>query len=254
MNAKLEISQIFGPTFQGEGSAAGRHCLFVRVFKCNLECGWCDTGYTWAVTEAKAAKTRSGHLYDKNDPAYGLKEMSPEEVIDELLKLWDIKNRPTIIVVTGGEPMMQQERLIPLIEQLWRWGCEVHIETAGTITPIPGFDQYVAQYNVSPKLTSSGNLQGKRYKPATLDWFARNERAWFKFVVTSDNWRADVQEATSIVESRGMFRHRIMMMPEGESYEANIDVARKMADAVLALGFGLTLREHVYIWPGDKDK
>lgn len=254
MEAKLGISQIFGPTFQGEGTAAGRHCLFVRTFMCNLECSWCDTGYTWAVTADKAMKTQSKIQYDKYDPAYGLKEMSPEDVIDELLKLWDIKNKPTIIVVSGGEPMMQQERLIPLIEQLWRWGCEVHIETAGTITPVPGFDQYVAQYNVSPKLTSSGNLQGKRYKPGTLRWFADCERAFFKFVITANNWKADIQEAASIVESRGMRPYRVMMMPEGSTAEANIYTAKKMADAVLALGFGLTMREHVLIWGDDKDK
>ncbi|MBW1597252.1 7-carboxy-7-deazaguanine synthase QueE [Streptomyces sp. JJ38] len=141
----LKISQLFGPTIQGEGSAAGRHCLFVRVFDCNLECTFCDTAYTWAVTDEKAAKTRSGRRYDRDDPAYGLKLMEPVDVLAGLRKLWDIQTRSTIIVVSGGEPMMQQQALFPVLQQLRDWGNEVHIETA-----------------------SSGNRLSKRYKPTVL--------------------------------------------------------------------------------------
>lgn len=50
-------------------------------FDCNLECEFCDTAYTWAVTDEKAAKTRSGHRYDRDDPSYGRKLMAPGDVL-----------------------------------------------------------------------------------------------------------------------------------------------------------------------------
>jgi 7-carboxy-7-deazaguanine synthase len=251
---KIGISQIFGPTFQGEGTAAGRHCLFVRVFDCNLTCKWCDTAYTWAYTPIRAAVTLSGKQYDKEEPHYGLKYMSYEEVLAELMKLWDFSAKPTIVVITGGEPMMQQQRLLPLVKALWNLGNDVHIETAGTIKPLEEFDSWVAQYNVSPKLASSGNLLHKRYKTGVLDWFARCSRAFFKFVITNYDTKNDLIESENIIEGRGIPRDNVMMMPEGESFEENIVVARKIANWVLEHGYGLTLREHVYIWPGDKDK
>ena len=43
----LAVSEIFGPTHQGEGPSTGRLCGFVRLARCNLSCLWCDTPYTW---------------------------------------------------------------------------------------------------------------------------------------------------------------------------------------------------------------
>lgn len=43
----LVVSEVFGPTHQGEGPHAGQLCAFVRLMGCNLSCSWCDTPYTW---------------------------------------------------------------------------------------------------------------------------------------------------------------------------------------------------------------
>jgi 7-carboxy-7-deazaguanine synthase len=40
------IAEKFG-SLQGEGPWAGQRCVFVRLSRCNLKCGWCDTRYTW---------------------------------------------------------------------------------------------------------------------------------------------------------------------------------------------------------------
>ncbi len=44
---QLLISEVFGPTLQGEGPSAGQAAAFVRLGACNLSCAWCDTAYTW---------------------------------------------------------------------------------------------------------------------------------------------------------------------------------------------------------------
>ncbi len=50
----LLVAEVFGPTFQGEGFSLGCRAAFVRLGRCNLDCGqgagatWaCDTPYTW---------------------------------------------------------------------------------------------------------------------------------------------------------------------------------------------------------------
>ena len=40
------VSEVFGPTLQGEGPHAGRPCHFIRLGGCNLSCSWCDTPYS----------------------------------------------------------------------------------------------------------------------------------------------------------------------------------------------------------------
>ena len=44
---ELLISEIFGPTIQGEGKSIGQTASFIRLGGCNLHCVWCDTPYTW---------------------------------------------------------------------------------------------------------------------------------------------------------------------------------------------------------------
>lgn len=41
----LLVSEVFGPTVQGEGKHCGRIAAFVRLGGCNLHCRWCDTPY-----------------------------------------------------------------------------------------------------------------------------------------------------------------------------------------------------------------
>lgn len=247
----LQVSQIFGPTIQGEGSAAGQHCLFLRTYSCNLECAWCDTAYTWADTPEKAAKTRTGFLYSRYDPILGKKSMTTEEVLSSLKTYWDWQENPTSIVITGGEPLMQQTDLIPIMDVLREYGNRIHIETAGTIRPISIFNEHVTQYNVSPKLASSGNRLSKRRKLEALHELVATRIAWFKFVITASAWQADLGEVNELVDTLNIDARRVMLMPEGETPEENIKTARLFAQSAINLGYGISFRTHILIWPGD---
>jgi len=245
---QIEINEIFGPTFQGEGTAAGQHCLFIRVAQCNLQCHWCDTPFTWAYTREKAQAHQSGKQWTRTEQIH---RMPPAQVLNELQLLWDVAERPTIIVVSGGEPMMQQMQLIPVLERLVAWGNRVHIETAGTLRPISAFDDLVTQYNVSPKLASSGNREAKRFKPLVLERFVGDHKAHFKFVVTSPN---DFWELDGIVVQLNLPAWRVQVMPEGTTLERNLEVAKEIADEALARGWGLSLRTHVALWGDERGK
>lgn len=237
----MRVNEIFGPTIQGEGSATGRHCMFVRMAMCNLECTWCDTAQTWAFTPEKAAKTESGIMYDRETNA---RSMNASDIIAELCALWPMRSMPTIVVFSGGEPMIQGADIAPLAGQLRSWNHEIHFETAGTLAPPWQLDNVVTQYNVSPKLAHSGNRESKRYKPEVLEWFAKNCKTWFKFVVKSYE---DLKEVDEIVFRTGIKPRRVMIMPEGITTEQNLDTAQKLFESIVYRGYGLSLRTHIMI-------
>ena len=79
-------------SIQGESSFAGLPCTFVRLAGCNLRCTWCDSEYTFS----------------------GGKKMSLEEVEAEVKRLAPAG----LIEITGGEPMLQERELLPLMEKL----------------------------------------------------------------------------------------------------------------------------------------
>lgn len=237
------VSEIFGPTIQGEGASMGRHCLFVRLADCNLECTWCDTPYTWAFTENKAAKTETGVRFDRTTNRI---EMSTSTIVESLINLWPIYVLPTTIVISGGEPLMQAEALVELAEVLsYKMSNSIHIETAGTLKVPPTLDTHVAQYNVSPKLEHSGNLLSKRFKPEVLSWFAATPRAWFKFVLRSVD---DFAQVDKIVTECGIDYNRVMVMPEGITAEQNLSTARLIVDEATRRGYGLSFRAHILLW------
>ena len=224
---ELVIAEVFGPTFQGEGPSTGRRAGFVRLGRCNLDCAWCDTPYTWD--------------WDRYDPAV---ELRGEPVASVLARLAEMA--PEIVVVTGGEPLLQQLRLVPLLEGCSERGWPVEIETNGTIVPDERVLDLVARWNVSPKLANSGVPLGKRIRPNALDVLSASGRAAFKFVVSEP---ADLDEVAGIVESHGL--DPVWIMPEGTDPSAWLERARALSDPVLARGWNLTPRLHVLLW-GDQ--
>ena len=221
----LVVSEVFGSTVQGEGPSIGRRAGFVRLGKCNQACSWCDTPYTWN--------------WDEYDPAVELHEMSVDEILQRVAAM-DVP----MVVVTGGEPLLQQRALEPLVRQLERTGVRIEVETAGTIAPTLG--ELVDQWNVSPKLANSGNPLERRYKPDVLRAFEATERAIFKFVACE---LADLDEIAPMVDECGLTD--IWIMPEGTDAATLEKRSAALADAVIARGWNLTTRLHILLW-GDK--
>ena len=103
------INEIFY-TIQGEGPWAGRPAVFVRFADCNLRCRFCDTDFTRKEV------------------------LSQEELIERITDIC-LKNACTRIVLTGGEPMLQD--LTSLIMGMPEYPMYYfQIETAGTVWPV----------------------------------------------------------------------------------------------------------------------
>lgn len=100
------VKEIFGPTLQGEGSHAGRPCVFLRFAVCNLACTWCDTDFR----------------------PEGATRMTADEIV-AALRTRDLHGA-RMVVVTGGEPTLQWD--VRLRDAVKAAGFRVHMETNGT--------------------------------------------------------------------------------------------------------------------------
>ena len=86
--------------------------------------------------------------------------MSVHDVITQLAAI-----DAQLLVITGGEPMLQQRQLIPVLEAARTHGWRVEVETNGTIAPLDAVAALVDRWNVSPKLAGSGVDQARRFAP-----------------------------------------------------------------------------------------
>jgi len=228
--AELAVSEVFGPTIQGEGPSAGQRAGFVRLGRCNLDCVWCDTPYTWD--------------WDRFDPAV---EVSKTAVPDVVARLEGMD--PGRVVVTGGEPLLQQRALIPLLEACAQRGWPVEVETNGTIAPEPRVADLVERFNVSPKTTNSGVTEDKRLKPHALKALVSTEKAVFKFVARDE---ADLEEIAALVEQHDL--RPTWVMPEGTDAAVVTERMRTLADPVLKRGWHLTPRLHILLWGDERGR
>jgi 7-cyano-7-deazaguanosine (preQ0) biosynthesis protein QueE len=231
---ELVVSEVFGPTFQGEGPTLGRRAAFVRLGRCNLDCSWCDTPYTWD--------------WDRYDPAVELSRRSVDEVVA------DVEGRGVDrVVVTGGEPLLQQRRLVPFLEAAAERGWAVEVETNGTVVPSPEVASRVERFTVSPKLANSGVDPARAIDPDALRAFAALPpgRAAFKFVVAAEG---DLDEVAAVVEAHGIDPATVFVMPEGTTPEVVVGTARAVAHAVTERGWHLTTRLHVLLWGDERGR
>ena len=204
--------------------------MFVRLGRCNLDCRWCDSSYTWD--------------WERFDPATELHTRSTTDVVAEL----DAIGAP-MLVVTGGEPLLQQRHLVPLVSAAHQRGWRVEVETNGTLAPIPELVTLVDQWNVSPKLAGSGVAHARRSQPAALRALAATGRAVGKFVVSDPFSGADLDEIAAIAE--GGHLTDIWVMPEATDAAALDAGLARLAPAVLARGWNLSSRLHIQVW-GDQ--
>ncbi len=120
-------------SIQGEGVLVGTPALFLRLARCNLRCPWCDTKYSW----------EGGREVKVDDLA--------KEIIEASLPL---------VVITGGEPLLQQRGVREIIEKSIELGYDgiFQIETNATIEPklLKGLKN--TKITLSPKITKDYNV------------------------------------------------------------------------------------------------
>ena len=225
---QLKVSEIFA-SVQGEGASAGAPSTFLRLAQCNLHCVWCDTKYTWDWT-----------TYRFED------EVRSEAASDLARRIRELSNDR--LVVTGGEPLLQDAALVELLGLL-DGGARpfVEVETNGTIAPNGALIERVDQWNVSPKLANSGDPERLRWKPEVLSLFHATGRAYLKLVVEST---ADADEADGLVRSLAWPEERVFLMAQAASRARLAEGAPLVSAEALRRGYRYSPRLHVERWDG----
>lgn len=222
----LKISEIF-QSVQGEGPHAGAPSAFLRLATCNLACRWCDTPYSWD--------------FSRYDYQAEVMELEPSEVVARL-PLGEGRR----LVVTGGEPLLQQRQLVALFESLPEDQI-VDVETNGTVPPLPILLERVHHFSVSVKLANSGEPVARRVRPNALVGLRASGRAWLKFVVQSS---ADCEEAEALAVELGWPKEQVMLMPEARSRAELSQLAPLVTRESLLRGLRASPRLHVERWDG----
>ena len=233
-------------TIQGEGVSAGCPAVFIRASRCNLHCVWCDTDHTWNFEG-----TPWIHNKDQPDkPSKHNKQAATFEIPPENIAEIVLRHQCPRLVLTGGEPLLQQDDFLRVIELVRPHmpDCFIEVETNGTRIPSPAFAAAVDQFNVSPKLANSGMAEALRIAPDALAFFASSPNAWFKFVITSQD---DLEEVRALIKSNALPHSRILLMPEGRTAAELDATAPWLAGQCRDLGFRFSDRLHVRLW-GDQ--
>ena len=213
-------------SIQGEGSNIGKPAVFLRLCLCNLACVWCDTKYTWD--------------WEQYEPKEQMIEMSDEDVENEIMQ-----HNCKHLIVTGGEPTLQQKHLIHLLRHLRDRGFTIEIETNGTIVPDSEIVTSVQHWNVSPKLESSGNLRLKREVSQVYEFFRRLSSANFKYVVNDESDFAEIQ---SLVSKYNLDPEKVILMPQAHDSVTLLERSRWLVELCVKEGYRFSTRLQVLLW------
>lgn len=179
----MQITEIY-KSLQGESTHSGLICVFVRLTGCNLRCSWCDSEFSF----------------------YGGRKMTVDEILAEIARL---SPSGGLVEITGGEPMLQEREVIPLMEQLLDADYQVLLETSGE-RPLARVPRAVIKI-VDVKCPHSG--EPNTFATDNLKALQRHDE--LKFVLTD---RADYEFARDFVANHVLAErvHAILFSPAFE--------------------------------------
>jgi len=262
-NNILDTELNLASTIQGEGIYMGIPSLFIRTSGCNLRClftskdkkhNFCDTFYSSFKPEINQLEI---------------------EIVEKLIRnnIGNIQH----LVITGGEPLLQTEALIELLEKIRDLNLIITIETNGTIYNeeiIP----YVHLFSISPKLSNSTPSEDKlkdvnyylsdvlikqheeeRYDIQVLKKYFKAAELYngpeiqFKFVITSpQDINEVVEKYLSLTDLKEVWCERFLMMPEGITEEELKEKSKWLIGECIKHSFRFCPRLHIDIYGSAK--
>lgn len=185
----LNVNEIFY-SVQGEGPYAGKAAVFLRLTGCNLKCSYCDTPYAFKEGE----------------------KMLVADVAKQILNY-----NPVRVVITGGEPLIQQKNLVELVDILFCNDVDIMFETNGTIPLSKKMMLYSPlTYIVSPKLSSSG--KATELAESFILKIDNPNDIYYKFVIGSEQDLNEMEEFMRTYEIN-FICSKVYLMPEGQTSE-----------------------------------
>jgi 7-carboxy-7-deazaguanine synthase (Cx14CxxC type) len=199
-------------TLQGEGMQTGRRAVFLRFAGCNLwsgreqdrataQCRFCDTDFVGTDGEG------------------GGKFADAEALAKRVEDIWG-EGSERMVVVTGGEPMLQLDRA--LIDALHDRGFRVAVESNGTLPAVEGIDWLCISPKAGTEIVQRSGDELKLVWPQTgidpkdlEDWDFRN---FLVQPMDCEAREAALQAAITLAMERPRWRlslqtHKILGLP-----------------------------------------
>jgi 7-carboxy-7-deazaguanine synthase len=242
---KIAVSEYFY-SLQGEGRTMGIPAIFLRLTGCNLMCGGYGVekdgvlrnGATWVCDTIAVWMKGTTYTF-----AELVNKMNEEIQFIQRLK------SGVHLVITGGEPLLQQKRMLHFLQYLEEeYDCVpiVEVETNATLTPLDLLDARVHYWNCSPKLKNSGMLEQERIKEEALRYFAQRPKSMFKFVIAE---KSDFEELwLDYIESGILPKAQLVLMPAADSLEQLLIQNKMVAELCIQHQIRMCTRMHVEIW------
>jgi len=244
-NQKIAVSEYFY-SLQGEGRTTGIPAIFLRLTGCNLMCGG------KGVEKDGIMRDGATWICDTIDVWMQGTTLSFPDLVAKLNETTNFVARLKTgvhLVITGGEPLLQQERIVSFLEYLettYALRPIIEIETNATILPLPALDARVHYWNTSPKLSNSGMFKNQRIDASILQWFSKNPNTMFKFVVTTRKDFIEIQQ--ELIETNWVDSSKIVLMPGADSIEQLLERNQLVAEICIEHQLRMCTRLHVEIW------
>jgi 7-carboxy-7-deazaguanine synthase len=284
---RYKYSEIFGDTFQGEGHYCGHPTIWLRFWGCNFECNnfgkpddapenWvpefqnidvssikkmedlpvfntgCDSSYSWSKKFAHLAHTGTAIEICDNLEGWLKNEFNPTgQFLHPKSQQW------THLAFTGGEPMLNQNAIVDVMEEFDNRNNSpqfVTCETNGTQDIRSKFETYVSNkfewfWSVSPKLYISGEKKSNALKPDVVAHYNYvSPHGQLKYVCDGSQRAWDeVDEFTQAYRDVGV-DWPIWIMPVGATIEGQDKVSAIVAEGAVKRGYNVAARVHVSVF------
>lgn len=283
----ITYSEIFYSP-QGEGHYTGVVSAWVRLFSCNLQCDGfgqkdptdvntyqlpyktCDISNIKRMKDLPVFETGCDSSYSWSKKFKHLaKTQSIEKTVDELENILPTKKflhkdskQETHLCITGGEPLINQNQIVAMLQEFERrenLPKFITIETNGTQKLSDDFKKYFKKYivegnelflSVSPKLFSiTGEKRAKAIKPEIIkEYYELSSKGQLKFVIDNKQpSQIELEELVSIFRIYGIW-YNVWCMPLGALKEQQYKIAREVAEYASSKGYYTCARVHTYLF------
>jgi len=211
----IQVNEIYC-TILGESGAVGKPCAIVRLTGCHRRCTYCDSAYAF----------HDGVSMSRTDVVARVGELAVGTVL-----------------VTGGEPLLQPGCL-ELLEALLAGGCEILLETSGTLGATP-----LARVPADVRRIVDVKTPGSGVPADQVDWSGLRDlgpRDELKFVCCD---RADYDWARNLVRAGERLPADVPIV--FSPAEGRLDPT-ELAEWIVAdrLDVRFQIQLHKVLWPG----
>lgn len=240
---KLSVAEYFY-SIQGEGISMGYPSFFLRLAGCNLMCGGQGTQHDKLRHNGATWRCDTIETWMKGK-SYGITQLI--EVLNKQM-FFDHLQAGSHLIITGGEPLLQQRSIVAFLEVLQDvFGIVpfVEVETNGTFLPSTEFITRVQQWNISPKLGNSGMHYQNRINKKALVALNSISTSVFKFVISNEY---DWLEAKDIILTHELDWNKVWLMPAASNIEELKRNSEIVAQICLLNNVKFSSRLQVAIW------